>query len=213
MLTIWGRATSVNVQKVMWVVGELGLPHTRINAGGPFGGLDTPEFLAMNPHGLVPVIKTDDGLVMWESNAIVRHLAMADPGRHLWPAASPAGPTADMWAEWAQTVVQRTLLGVFVNIVRVPPSKQQPAVIEGHRRELVAALQTAEAQLADRSFLAGESLTIADIVFGSALYRYHELDIARPALPALSAYYGKLCSRPAYAEHVMVDISGMYVKD
>ena len=74
MLTIWGRTTSFNVQKVMWALAELGVPHKRIDAGWKFGGLDTPEFKAMSPHGLVPVIKDGD-LVMWESNAIVRYLA------------------------------------------------------------------------------------------------------------------------------------------
>ena len=64
-LTIWGRRNSFNVQKVMWLVGELDIPHTHIDAGGDAGGLDTPDFRAMNPHGKVPVIRDVDGTVVW----------------------------------------------------------------------------------------------------------------------------------------------------
>src|ERR1700733_9016382 len=78
MLRIWGRRSAFNVQKAMWLIGELGLPHTHIDAGGAFGGLDEPAFLAMNPHGRIPVID-DDGLVVWESHAILRYLG-ARPG-------------------------------------------------------------------------------------------------------------------------------------
>jgi glutathione S-transferase len=74
MLKVWGRRSSFNLQKVMWLVGELGLPHEHIPAGGDFGLNDTPEFLAMNPHGRVPVID-DDGIVVWESQTILRYLA------------------------------------------------------------------------------------------------------------------------------------------
>ena len=70
MLKVWGRRSSFNLQKVMWLVGELGLPHEHIPAGGSFGGLD-PAVLAMNPHGRVPVID-DDGTVVWESHTILR---------------------------------------------------------------------------------------------------------------------------------------------
>ncbi len=74
MIKIWGRNTSVNVQKVMWAVGELGLPHERIDVGGSFGKNNEPAYLAMNPNGLVPTLE-EDGFVLWESNAIVRYLA------------------------------------------------------------------------------------------------------------------------------------------
>ncbi len=79
MLRIWGRADSFNLQKVMWCVGELGIPHERIDAGGEFGVTDRHDYLAMNPNGRVPTID-DDGFVLWESNAIVRYLA----ARYIW---------------------------------------------------------------------------------------------------------------------------------
>jgi len=74
MLKIWGRNTSINVQKAMWAVGELKLPHERIDIGGSFGKNNEPAYLAMNPNGLVPTLE-EDGFLLWESNSIVRYLA------------------------------------------------------------------------------------------------------------------------------------------
>ena len=67
MLKVWGRRSSFNVQKVMWLLGELSLAHEHTEVGGKFGGLDDPSFLAMNPHGRVPVLRDDDAIV-WESH-------------------------------------------------------------------------------------------------------------------------------------------------
>jgi glutathione S-transferase len=86
MLKVWGRGSSFNVQKVLWLVGELGLPHEHISAGGDFGGLGDPGFLAMNPHGRVPTID-DDGVVVWESHTILRYLAAKQGGAAWWPEA------------------------------------------------------------------------------------------------------------------------------
>ena len=65
MLKVWGRRSSCNVQKVMWLLAELGLAHEHFDAGGRFGGLDDPKFRAMNPHGLVPVIDDESNSVVW----------------------------------------------------------------------------------------------------------------------------------------------------
>ena len=113
MLTIWGRRSSFNLQKVMWLVGELGLDYRHIQAGGKFGGLDTPEFRAMNPHGRFPVID-DAGTIVWESHAILRYLA-ARHGRGLfWSDDAAERSHADRWMDWSQTTLQRDfLMGVF----------------------------------------------------------------------------------------------------
>ena len=107
MLTVWGRRSSFNLQKVMWLVGELGLEHRHIEAGGRFGDLDTPEFTAMNPHGRVPVID-DDGTIVWESHAILRYLA-ARHGR-FWSDDPGARSQVDRWMDWSQTALQPDFL-------------------------------------------------------------------------------------------------------
>ena len=86
MIKIWGRNTSSNVQKVMWAIGEIDLPHQRIDVGGAFGKNREPPYLAINPNGLVPTLEEEDGFTLWESNSIVRYLAARHANRTLEPA-------------------------------------------------------------------------------------------------------------------------------
>ncbi|ORE92961.1 glutathione S-transferase family protein [Acuticoccus yangtzensis] len=213
MLKVLGRATSANVQRVTWTLAELGLSYEREDIGGAFGGNDTPDYLAKNPHGLVPTIETDDGRVMWESSAVVRWLALKDPERRLWPASGQDELSADMWAEWAVRAVEIPIATMFVSLVRVRPAERNWAKIGEIGTAIHKGLAKAEPILAERPFLASDSLSIADINFGLLLYRYYEMEIERPDLPNLAAYYKRLSERPAYAEHVMVDFSFARPKD
>lgn len=210
MLTIWGRATSSNVQKVMWTVGELGLAHKRIDVGGHFGGLDTPQYRTMNPPGLVPTLELEDGRALFESNAIVRFLARQDPERRMWPVAMEAD--VDVWAEWAHNAVHRTVTALFWAIVRTRPEERDHAAIAKTIETAAKALEIADARLANHPFLMGDTLTIADVQFAHILYRYYTMPMERPAQPGIEAYYKRVSARPAYAEHVMVDYSSLYAK-
>ncbi|MCB1386308.1 MAG: glutathione S-transferase family protein [Nitratireductor sp.] len=213
MLRIFGRKTSSNVQTVMWAVGELGLEHERIDVGGPFGGTDTAEFRAMNPNGLVPVIE-DDGLVVFESNAITRYLA----ARHgaasgLWSDDPRVNAIGDMWMEWAKTTVYPVLIpGIFITLVRTPSKDRDPVRFEAQRKQLAAVMAIADGQLEKHGFLAGDALSVADFTFGTLLYRYFTLEFERADLPALRAYYDRLVARPAYREHAMIDYAFMKVE-
>lgn len=209
MLTVWGRASSSNVQKVMWAAGELGLQVARHDVGGPFGGTDTAEFRARTPHALVPVVEFPDGVVMWESNAVVRRIALTDPARRLWPAGGQAEADADMWAEWARINVERWILALFGAIVRVRPAERDHKAMESAARNAHLALAAAEHALGHTRWLAGPDLTIADIAFGTMLFRYFTMEIERPSLPAVEAYHARLVERPGYAEHVMIDYAWM----
>ena len=104
MIKIWGRKTSANVQKVMWAIGEIGLPHERIDIGGPFGQNREPAYLAMNPNGLVPTLEEEDGFLLWELNAIVRHLAAKHRAGALEPADLRARALANQWMDWQLSV-------------------------------------------------------------------------------------------------------------
>src|SRR5260370_14672135 len=120
MLKVWGRRNSFNVQKILWLTGELGLVHEHIPAGGSFGGLDDPDFLAMNPHGRVPVID-DSGTVVWESHAILRYLAARHGGAAFWPDDPGERSQADQWMDLSQTAFQPAfLMGGFWGFYRSP---------------------------------------------------------------------------------------------
>lgn len=126
MLKIWGRLTSVNVQKVMLAVRELALPHTFIEAGGPFGVVDTPEYAKINPNRTVPAID-DGGFVLWESNAIVRYLAARYGAGTLWPEDVCLRADADRWMDWQTTEWQGAMVPAFLGLIRTPkPSATTP---------------------------------------------------------------------------------------
>ena len=204
MLKVWGRRGSANVQKVLWLLGELGLPHEHVPAGGDFGGLDDPAFRAMNPNGKVPVIE-DGGAAIWESHAILRYLAATYGADRFWSADPAARAAIDSWMDWAQTALQPAFLGgLFWGFYRTPPAQRDAAAVAEALGRTHRCLALVEAQVAGRVFVAGDALSLADIAIGTHLYRYFELEIDRPALPRLEAWYERLRARPAYREHVMV---------
>jgi glutathione S-transferase len=204
MLKVWGRKSSINVQKVMWAVGELGLPHERIDAGGSFGGLNDPAFVAMNPMKRVPVID-DGGTVVWESHAIIRYLCAQYGAGRLWPEGTAQRSAGDIWIEWTQASLQPTFInGVFWAFYRTPAAQRDLPAIQKSVQTTISLFRILDQHLADRSFVGGDELTIGDIPPGVQLYRYFNLEIERPSLPHVEAWYERLCSRPAYREHVMV---------
>lgn len=205
MLKVWGRKTSSNVQAVMWCIGELGLPYQRIDIGHKYGGNHTPEFLAMNPNGLVPVLCDDNSPPLFESAAIVRYLAGRYGDDAFWPQAALARAAIDVWAEWAKSSVYVSFIRpIFWPVFMGAPEDRDEQAIAAALDNLTTLLKIADQQLAQHDYLAGDRLTVADIMFGTLLYRYYTLEIARPALPALEKYYQRLTQRPAYQEHVMV---------
>lgn len=213
MITVWGRATSGNVQIVMWAIGELGLEHERIDVGGSFGGLDAPDFAAKNPNRLIPVIKDGDGPYLWESAAIVRYLGARYGHGSFWPSNPARRAQLDMWAEWAKTTFNPSLLtGLFLPLVFTAPAKQDRAAIEAAATKIGALAAILDRRLAEGPYLGGEALCFADIVVGTLLYRYFTLDFARGDTPNLLAYYERLTQRPAYARHAMVSYEHLRVK-
>lgn len=212
MLTVWGRKTSSNVQALMWCIGELGLPCERHDVGHRYGGNDTPEFLAMNPNGKVPVLKDGDGEPLWETGAILRYLASRYGAPPFWPRDLEARAQVDKWAEWSKINVALAFTRpIFWQVVRTAPKDRNPTAIEEGLRVLGQNLAIAEAQLSRHAFLAGDDLTLADIQLGHVLYRYFDIAIERPELPALRRYYDRLTERPLYRERVMVSYEELRV--
>ena len=203
MLEVWGRRNSSNVIPVMWAVGELGLEHIRHDVGGSFRGLDTDAFAAMNPNRKVPTIN-DDGFVMWESNAIIRYLCARYGDGSLAPHDAQRRAIADQWMEWHKTTSYPAYISLFWAIVRTEPAHRDTAEIARLSESLADSLRVLEAQLENYSYVAGDEITMADISIGPAIYRYFVLDIERPDLPMIAAWYERLKQRPAFQQHAMV---------
>ncbi|MEF2072995.1 glutathione S-transferase family protein [Consotaella aegiceratis] len=204
MLKIWGRKSSINVQKVLWLAGELGLAYEHVPAGGSFGRLDEPEFRALNPHGRIPVIE-DDGVPVWESHAILRYLAARFGSDAFWSADPGRRAAADQWMDWSQASWQPAFIdGVFWGYFRTPEADRDWPAIHRALATCECHLGILDGILAKQPFVLGDALSLADIPAGSLLYRYFELDIERPSLPNVEAWYRRLTERPAYRESVMV---------
>lgn len=213
MITVYGRTTSSNVQIVMWAIAELGLEFERHDIGHSHGGNNTPEYLAMNPMGLVPTIRDGD-LVMWESGAILRYLAAKYGGEAFWPRDPAIRAPLDMWAEWCKTTFGPAFnTGIFFPLVRFAPSKRNPEAIAKAVEAVKPLVRMLDKRIGDGPWLAGEAFTFADILTGNLLYRYFEVDFERTRTPALRAYYDRLRTRHAYLEHNCVSYEPLRAKE
>jgi glutathione S-transferase len=190
----------------MWAVGELGLAHERIDAGREFGGLDTAAYGALNPNRRIPTIE-DDGVVLWESNVIVRYLASTYGAGALWPNDPGTRGRADQWMDWQQTTLLPDMRTIFWGLVRTAPEKRDQARIDAAVASVKEVWARLDAQLAKTPFVAGDHLTMGDIPVGVMCYRYHALGVERAPLAHLDAWYERLQGREAFRRHVMIPLS------
>jgi glutathione S-transferase len=206
MLRIWGRNNSVNVQKPLWCCEEMGVQYERVDAGGTFGVVNTPQYRNLNPNGLVPTIE-DDGFVLWESNAIVRYLAAKHSAGKLWPEDLNVRAEADKWMDWQNTTFWPTFRPLFWNLVRTPADQRDDKAMEDSRLKTAEILEYLDAHLKNRAYVAGDALTMGDIPMGCALQRWMTLPIDHPEMPNLERWYDALTGRPAYKKIVMLPLT------
>jgi glutathione S-transferase len=202
MLKIWGRDNSVNVEKVLWACEEMQVPYQRVDAGGPFGIVDTPEYRALNPNGLVPTVEVD-GLVLWESNAIVRYLAAKHSPGDLWPDDLAVRVDGDRWMDWMNSMFWPAFRDLFWNLIRTPPDQRDPKATEASRVRSTELLSHLDTHLTNRTYIAGDTFTVGDIPMGCAVWRWMSLPIERPEYRALERWFDTLCDRQAYQKVVM----------
>jgi glutathione S-transferase len=196
MLTIWGRISSINVQKVVWAAGEVGQTFERIDVGGAFGGNREPSYLARNPNGLIPVLEDGD-VCIWESNSIVRYLAARYGAGWIWEEDPSLRADADRWLDWMLTELQPALTPAFWGLVRGDSERAPPEAVAASITRTESRLDILEAHLAGRSFLAGERFGMADVVIGCGVHRWLNMPVERIARPRVQRWYETLFARPA----------------
>jgi glutathione S-transferase len=207
MLKIWGRTTSSNVQKVLWTCAELGIPYDRVDHGGPFGGNRDPQYLKLNPNGLVPTV-IDGDLVMWESNTVCRYLCNTHPnGESLYPRDPAARTHVERWMDWQLSVIGGPMGTLLQGLIRSTPETRDAAAIEAARRRAITAWEIVDDALADQPYLGGNSLSLAEIVMGTHLYRWFNYAIERPDMPRLRAWYERCGERPGFKNHIVMPIT------
>ncbi|WGR96131.1 glutathione S-transferase [Bradyrhizobium sp. ISRA443] len=207
-LTIWGRANSVNVQKVLWCLAELDLPYQRIDAGMQFGKNDQPEYLAMNPNGRIPTL-VDGDYVLWESNSVMRYLCMAyGQGSPIYPQAPKTRAAVDRWLDWSLSTMQPADRPVFWALVRTPPEKRDMVQIQKDVDAEGVVWRVVEAQVASRRFIEGDQFTIADIALGVFARRWLGVEgVVKPKLPNLERWFGEFGQRPGFNRFVAPPMS------
>lgn len=214
MLHVWGRRTSSNVQAVLWTLAHLRVPFTQTDIGHKFGGNTTPAYLAMNPNGLVPVIRDGEhDEPIFEEAAIVRYLASKYGNDAFWPSDLAKRAQVDKWAEWAKINVAGGFTApIFWKVVRTAPSPENTALAVKAVKALNKFLDIADAELAKKKYLAGDELTVADIQLGHVLFRYFDIDIERKEHKNLERYYKELTARDDYRENVMISYEDLRYK-
>lgn len=202
MLTIWGRTTSSNVQKVLWTCDELSVPVERHDAGREFGQIDQDWYATLNPNRLVPTIRDGD-LILWESNTIVRYLANRYGGEALYPTAPGPRALVERWMDWQLSTLGPAITPVFWALVRPSPGGPDARQLQALIDKLGQTWALLDGELADRPYVAGEGLSLGDIVLGNAIRRWYAFDFERPNLPHLAAWYERLAARPGFQTHLM----------
>lgn len=206
MVKLWGRINSTNVKKALWCLEELGVPYTRIDAGGTFGVVGEAEYAAMNPNRLVPCLQ-DGELVLWESNAIVRYLAAQYGAEPLWNADPCRRAEADKWMDWVTSSLAAPFRPLFWNIVRTAPEQRDMAAVQAALAECGKLLAIADRTLSEQPYLSGTSFGMGDIPLGCFAYAWFEMPIERPDQPHLRDWYERLQQRTAYQTAVVTPLT------
>lgn len=201
MLRIWGRTNSSNVMKLLWFCDEIGEAFERIDAGGAFGRTRDPAYLAMNPNALVPTIEDSD-FTLWESNSILRYMARTRPrGAAFYPTDPRAAADVERWMDWQLASINAPMTTVFFTYVRTPEAERDYAATAKARDAAEKLWAMVDARLQRHAFLCGDAPTLADIALGPYIHRWLNLPITRAEMPALTAWYARLLTRPGYARH------------
>lgn len=198
MFKIWGRITSINVRKAVYAAQELGLDFERIDAGGVFGIVKTPEYIALNPNSVVPTLVEGD-FVLWESNVIVRYLCAKHSQGKLYPTDLQERFNAERWMDWQQTTFNPASRQGFWQLIRTAPEQRNAHAISDSNAAVEALLATLDAQLGRHAFVAGVRFTMADVVLGCEAHRWFGLPQPRQSWPNVERWYQGLRARQASA--------------
>jgi glutathione S-transferase len=201
MLKILGKAASINVRKVLWTLAEIGLPYEREDWGDGFQSPQTPEFMALNPNAMVPVL-VDGDFVLWESNTICRYLVGANGRDDLLPRDPRQRAQVEKWMDWQSTDLNTSWRYAFMSVVRKSAAHQDPAQLAASASAWNRNMAILEQHLQGGStYVAGEQFTLADILLALTANRWQMTLAERPAAMAIDAWLARLADRPGFAEH------------
>jgi glutathione S-transferase len=205
MIEVWGRRSSINVQKVLLALEECGQPFERHAVGGQFGGTDDKAFQKMNPNALVPVMK-DGTITLFESNAIMRYLARKYGKDTIRPRGQKAWALADQWTDWTATTLTPQMFTVLVKQVRCAPEDADPAAVKVAAKNLEGLFKIANRAIGRKPWMTGRHFNYADIAMAAFYWRYKKFDIKHAKTPNLDRWMDQLTERPAFQKWGMVEV-------
>lgn len=208
MLKIWGRANSVNVQKVLWCCDELSLPFERVDAGLQYGRVNDPDYRELNPNGQIPTLE-DGTFALWESNSVLRYLAMQyGASSSLYPAEPKLRASIDRWLDWSLSTLAPAERPVFLALVRTPPEQRDTEALAANVKTLISRWKIVDGHLQGRFHPEGDRFTLADIVLGAFAKRWFGVEgIDRPPMPSLERWYQRLTQRAAFRKYIDLPLS------
>ncbi|RJE70987.1 glutathione S-transferase [Pseudoalteromonas sp. MSK9-3] len=211
-MKLFGRTTSFNVQKVLWLLEELSVNYEHVELGGRFGGLDDKDFIKLNPMKKVPVL-IDGNKSVWESHTILRYLATCYGNENWYPACPYERSLSERWLDWSQTVFQPAFMGTFWGYYRKPENKRDMEAVNRDLDTCINCLQVIEEQLKQSEYLAGKNISLADIVVGAVIYRLVSQGLSLELPDLVNRWYDKLSKRPGYIKWVMSDFTELKARE
>lgn len=204
-IRVWGRASSSNVKKVLWVAEALKLEVERIDAGGKFGVVDTPEYRLLNPNGRVPTLEDSD-FVLWESNSIMRYLCMKYGGEALYPADPATRASIDRWLDWSLSTLVPVDAVLFIGTIRTPAEKRDKAALATLTEKVAAAYAIVDRYLKGREYMVGDRLSLADIALSICADRWERNPhlTGRPDFPHIVPWLTRIRTNPSFDKFVNI---------
>ncbi|WP_255215148.1 glutathione binding-like protein [Paraburkholderia youngii] len=201
-ITVLGRNTSSNVQKVMWLLAEINRGCERIDVGGKYGGKKGGATLATTRTASSRRSIHGD-IVIWESNTILRYLANVFRLSELYPNGHAERANVERWMDWQLSSFGPANVLLYQSIVRTPIAERNEDVIEQHRARNATHLAILEQTPSNHRFIAGDKFTLGDVSMGALVHRWFKLSVMRPDHPHLRGCYDSMCERRPFVEHVV----------
>ncbi|MGH6893041.1 MAG: glutathione S-transferase family protein [Dongiaceae bacterium] len=195
MLRVLGRGTSGNVQKVVWLLEELGTPYGREDYGRQFNNTQDAAYLKLNPNAKVPTL-VDGDTVVWESNTILRYVCNKYRGQAFYPVDAGERSLVERWMDWQLASLNGPYLGIFREAKK--PAAERAAGWVADAKELATQLGILETGIDGRPWIAGGAITLADFCLGPIVHRCLDFPLDLPGLAGVRAWRDRVATRPAF---------------
>jgi glutathione S-transferase len=199
-IKIFGRKSSCNVQKVIWLCSELKIDFETKDYGGKYGRTKEEAYKALNPNSTVPLIE-DEGFFLYESNAIIKYLS--NKYNYLKLEDHKMIAKRDQWMDWAGFTLAAPCAIITLNLILLPPEKRDASKVSKAKEQVLSLLKILNNQLGDNQYLLGQEFSLADIPAGCWYNRCLKLDFDLSSFKGISAWGARLSKRKAFQNSII----------